>query len=311
MGLFSKKKEENNSGIPESLPDTLIDKAKLSSDAHSFKKEEDKKKISEEILSKENNAQPRQSNEIRYVQSQNSNQISSQGSGHRVPHMAPHEKLIKEKEENSKQIISKTNETQKPQKNTNSFFNHIQKYISKKDSGTITSFKANELVKKMKEHHESLRSGHDFFLHEKDVDEKVQKRMEELRELETEWLVRKRQLEAAELDLVNVESKMEHRFEEFKNILSTASMYRLFNTKAPDGKEFILNNGETIHTIQEMVYRLQDLDEETFHHHVNNERNDFASWIKYVFGAEELSKAIISVNDKKSMISALKDFSKN
>ncbi len=52
---------------------------------------------------------------------------------------------------------------------------------------------------------------------------------------------------------------------------------------------FILKNGRILKNLYELTNALTSMDDETFGHHVNKEKNDFANWIKYVFKNEKLA----------------------
>lgn len=47
---------------------------------------------------------------------------------------------------------------------------------------------------------------------------------------------------------------------------------------------FWVANGEILHTVADLAEVLRDLDESTFRHHVNHEKNDFAVWVEEVLG---------------------------
>ena len=77
-------------------------------------------------------------------------------------------------------------------------------------------------------------------------------------------------------------------------------------TISPD-KYFMLNNGTTIKSIEDLAVMLDMISEEDFNFHVNKEKNDFANWINDVFKETKLAESIQSITDKKeSQIALLK-----
>ena len=42
---------------------------------------------------------------------------------------------------------------------------------------------------------------------------------------------------------------------------------------------FYTNSGKAIKNLKEFAFRIEKLSDEDFSHHVNDERNDFSSWI--------------------------------
>jgi hypothetical protein len=63
----------------------------------------------------------------------------------------------------------------------------------------------------------------------------------------------------------------------------------------PDDNRFWCHDGKTIKSLSELGEALNDMSDETFHHHSGGERNDFSKWVREVVGdgtlANDLSKA--------------------
>jgi len=68
---------------------------------------------------------------------------------------------------------------------------------------------------------------------------------------------------------------------------------------------FILNTGLAIKNIEELNSALKKMNDETFNHHVNSEKNDFYNWIKNVLKDKKLASQLKKAKDKKEMISAI------
>lgn len=68
---------------------------------------------------------------------------------------------------------------------------------------------------------------------------------------------------------------------------------------------FYLKNGEAIKTLAELSTLLGSMPDELFTHHVNEDRNDFAIWIKDVLKKESLAKDIWETRNKKEMLDML------
>ena len=80
--------------------------------------------------------------------------------------------------------------------------------------------------------------------------------------------------------------------EDAKNILSNV----------PEDKNFLMNDGRTLRNLQELSAALADINEETFAYHVNNEKNDFKSWIEYVINDKKLANSIAKIKSKNLML---------
>lgn len=65
---------------------------------------------------------------------------------------------------------------------------------------------------------------------------------------------------------------------------------------------FYASNGAVLKTKKDLLDFLKTVDDETFLHHVNLEKNDFANWIDGVFKEKKLAKKISQTNNVKEMI---------
>lgn len=70
---------------------------------------------------------------------------------------------------------------------------------------------------------------------------------------------------------------------------------------------FWVNNGPILKNIEELAGYLPDMPNEAFQHHVNNEKNDFSSWIRDVLGDQKLANEILSSKSKDSAIKKIRN----
>jgi hypothetical protein len=68
--------------------------------------------------------------------------------------------------------------------------------------------------------------------------------------------------------------------------------------KAPKTKIFVLVDGRELCDVKDLLSALQDMQDDTFWHHVNDARNDFANWIEDVFSEKELAADLRQVRDR-------------
>ncbi len=80
---------------------------------------------------------------------------------------------------------------------------------------------------------------------------------------------------------------------------------KLLSEVAPE-HYFQLWGGETIKTIPELENALKKMDDATFRHHVNRQRNDFSTWIQDCFGDKTLAEDLRKRAEREKMIEALK-----
>ncbi len=66
----------------------------------------------------------------------------------------------------------------------------------------------------------------------------------------------------------------------------------------PEGKEFILINGGRLFTIKDLADELSIMDESTYYYHTGQGRNDFANWVRDVFGLGDLSDLLLRAENR-------------
>jgi len=192
-----------------------------------------------------------------------------------------------------------------------SFFSEMEKkFLSDKETfrSELHEFISNELVHKMKDYHDSMKSGGAFFMNESDIDRHAYRKIIELKELEAEWLMRRREFEVTKDLLAEKEAQIASKLGDFRKVLRGGERFKLYNRKAPEQMAFKLNNSKLLFSIQELLYSLPEMPDEVFKHHVNDSRNDFASWILNVFHAPDLAGMVEGARSKDALIEALKNF---
>jgi len=188
-----------------------------------------------------------------------------------------------------------------------SFFKELERRFNEEKSELYSSLSSG-LLHKMKDYHESLKSGRHFFLGEKDIDDAVYSYLLELRELESEWLIRSREFESARNLLLEKESEIEKKLARFKNVIRAAEKFRMLGKKTTYDKAFRLQNGVLLYSVEDLLYELSKMDESVFRHHVNEERNDFSTWVEHVFSYHEIADHIKNAKSPGEMIKIIREF---
>ncbi|MBU0614778.1 MAG: hypothetical protein KJ601_01690 [Nanoarchaeota archaeon] len=70
---------------------------------------------------------------------------------------------------------------------------------------------------------------------------------------------------------------------------------------------FWVHNGPVVKKLEDLPQAISDMDMDSFKHHVNPEKNDFANWVRDVFGNNELAGRISKVKTKKTMAKKIKE----
>ena len=64
------------------------------------------------------------------------------------------------------------------------------------------------------------------------------------------------------------------------------------------GKDFFASNGLVIKNLYDLASAFESMDEYTFSQHVNEQKNDFASWTREVLGQHQLASQL---NESKTL----------
>ena len=70
---------------------------------------------------------------------------------------------------------------------------------------------------------------------------------------------------------------------------------------------FWVNNGPILKNLDELANALPEMNDETFHHHVNRDKNDFSSWITNVIGDKKLANDLLSSKNRVSAVKKLRN----
>lgn len=70
-------------------------------------------------------------------------------------------------------------------------------------------------------------------------------------------------------------------------------------------QHFYLLDGGRLASLEELFAELQTMDDNVFRHHVNEERNDFAAWVRDVMGDRPLARNIALANERDQLLKTL------
>jgi hypothetical protein len=79
------------------------------------------------------------------------------------------------------------------------------------------------------------------------------------------------------------------------------------NSKLPEEKAFFVQNGPVIKSLKELADAMEkdEITDDAFQFHVNNNNNDFLNWINGVYGKQDLVKSLKRVKTKKGFAKKL------
>ena len=102
--------------------------------------------------------------------------------------------------------------------------------------------------------------------------------------------------------------KMKHSQsrEEMSVILENATLGNLYSA-GPD-KYFVMDNGQVVRDLKELLETLKDMDDAIFSKHLNKEKNDFSSWVRHVYRNDFLADKMMTCHTKEDLIEILENF---
>ncbi len=71
------------------------------------------------------------------------------------------------------------------------------------------------------------------------------------------------------------------------------------NIKITPNQYFYLKNGAILKSVRDLAKVMDELDDEVFFHHVNDEKHDFANWITHVFKDLKLAQQLLEAEKNK------------
>ena len=69
----------------------------------------------------------------------------------------------------------------------------------------------------------------------------------------------------------------------------------------PEEHTFKLQGGYDVKNLHELAFHLAAMDDDSFNHHVNDEKNDFRSWVFNIIKDEKLADKISKSKDRRKM----------
>jgi hypothetical protein len=73
-----------------------------------------------------------------------------------------------------------------------------------------------------------------------------------------------------------------------------------------ESNKFVCNDGTTLSNLKELSDKLKTIKKNVFAHHVNDEKNDFSTWVYDCLGDVKLTEDIRDIKDAKLMAKKIK-----
>jgi hypothetical protein len=188
------------------------------------------------------------------------------------------------------------------------YFSEIEHYIKNKDvNEIIDDVLKKDFLTSMKDYHDTKAQGKPYYLHKQDLKNRLQNKMEALRRLEEEWHSLRTRIEEEEKRKREVEKRIDTESQELKDIFKQVRMTQWLEQEAPKEQIFKLKSGGELKSLNELRKALSYMTDEEFSHHVNQERNDFATWARETLQNPELADKISKAKTKADLQAILQN----
>jgi hypothetical protein len=74
----------------------------------------------------------------------------------------------------------------------------------------------------------------------------------------------------------------------------------------PEEYVFWCRDGQILRTMKDLAEALETMSDETFSHHVNAEKNDFANWVRDILKDEKLARDLARSNNRGAAAKAVR-----
>ncbi|MFC1648271.1 hypothetical protein ACFL1B_02320 [Nanoarchaeota archaeon] len=160
-----------------------------------------------------------------------------------------------------------------------------------------------DLLEKMKEYHTHKDQGKPYYFHSEELKSALQDSLIELRNLERGWYLHKENIAKEERLLVEKEKELSEKLEALRHIMKQMKARESF--KAEASEPFKMSNGTMVKSLADLRAALRVMSDDIFKSHVSDGKNDFADWVREVYGNDALADALGKCASKDDMLDVL------
>jgi hypothetical protein len=188
---------------------------------------------------------------------------------------------------------------------SNSFFSTLQTSFGKNDSYIASNIPKDllhkDLFSEMQSYWTTQKDQIDTMSLSKAMKDELSKKFNELQRQEVEWQKLKLQHDNLKDELASKEIFIEANIKQLKKTFKKVH----FTSPTKPEHYFIISNGGKIRSLQELMEFSIGFDDSIFSHHVNAQKNDFATWINDVFNAKDLAQEVMNAKTKEQLHNTL------
>jgi hypothetical protein len=194
-----------------------------------------------------------------------------------------------------------------PLKSGEGYFSEIEHFLKNNDAKQIVDdILSKDFLTSMKDYHDTRSQGKPFYLHSEDLKNKIETKMNELRQLEAEWHSIKKEAEEKDRRKKSVEKLIDDESKELKALFTQIKINQALEKEASKENYFKLRNGQELKNLNDLRKALSYMTDEEFNNHVTAERNDFANWTADALKLSETEGKIRQAKSKEELQEILK-----
>jgi hypothetical protein len=182
------------------------------------------------------------------------------------------------------------------------YFHSMYEKVSKDISPNSVPVDSKKVLDELKAHHSEHRTNREAVGHTNIIQDKIQYTLEELHKHEEEWKELHDMQHEISQKIADKEKEIEEELEKFKVLIRKLTYTKL----AAEEQAFLMQNGQKIRSISQLITILPTISEEVFASHVSPERNDFSQWIDAVFHDSSLADITRKCSTRKDLYVSLK-----
>jgi hypothetical protein len=177
------------------------------------------------------------------------------------------------------------------------FFNEFEQFMRREDM-ELDGLLEQDIVWKMKEFHKRRQEGKEYYIYSKDVQQAIDRRLSDLKDLEREWFILKESADDIDRSIAGIESEIHTKSQELKELMHQAKDKSVLERHVPKGQEFVLADGQKVSSLLELKIALKNMRHDVFDHHVNHSKNDFAQWMRIAHNNPEVADIMLQATSK-------------
>ena len=190
-----------------------------------------------------------------------------------------------------------------------SFFNSLYRHISKEErflhSNIPKELMNKNLFDEMRAYWEDRRDLMRNVKISKAIKEDLTYKIQELQLRELEWQRLKLQYEKISDELASKEIMIDNNIRDLKRAFKRAHLH----TNIKPEHQFVRASGDKIKNLQSLIDTMRTMQSDEFGTHVNENKNDFATWVNDVLGLSKLSQNLRKAETKEQMLDILETWS--